>query len=204
MSSVEQRQKPSYPSNWKKYWLSMPQNSWLCEIPDDYINDNFNLYDLDNKYGFEYFGACRDVITGAKRLDRFNPKIAEKLFSEELEKAYGLIHARYIMSPDGIRQMEEKYKNKEFGTCPRFKCNKEPLLPYGKTSSLHTSRVKGFCPKCRQVYYPRPIIELDGAYFGPNAAHMIIDDLGIIDHCCLNEPFKLTACGYEVYDPRKP
>ena len=201
MTLAGDSRKTSYPSNWKKYFLSLPQNSWLCDISDDFINDNFNLYGLEAD--FQYFSACKDVITGAKKLDRLSAKVADKLFREELEKAYGLIHARYIISPEGIQQMKEKYFNKEFGTCPRFECQKEPLLPYGKSSTLRTSRVKGFCPRCRQVYYPRPVMELDGAYFGPNAAHILIDNLGIIGRCLHNEPFKLQVCGYSVYDPRK-
>ena len=35
---------------------------------------------------------------------------------------YGLIHARYIASPGGLRKMRDKLLRKEFGECPRVLC----------------------------------------------------------------------------------
>ena len=191
----------NYPNNWKKYYLSLPQNGWLCDIPDEYLNDRFNVYGLDESC--KYLNQCINVITGAEKLSNISEAKAEIMMKEELPKVYGLIHARYILSPDGIAQMEAKYKAHCFGFCPRFKCKKEPLLPYGMSGSLHKSRVKGFCPICRKLYVPRPVVELDGGYFGPNISHFIIDDLDLIGKHNEYEKYTLTAFGFDVYNPRK-
>ena len=35
---------------------------------------------------------------------------------------YGLIHARFIVSPKGLVVMREKFLNGMFGVCPRVLC----------------------------------------------------------------------------------
>ena len=80
---------------------------------------------------------------------------------------YGLIHQRYILTPEGLEKMKTKYLNGSFGICPRFLCNKQLVLPIGMSEELSISRVKIFCPKCEDVYVPRlKFVDIDGAYFG--------------------------------------
>jgi len=37
---------------------------------------------------------------------------------------YGLIHARFILSPKGLAMMREKFLMGGFGTCPRVLCKR--------------------------------------------------------------------------------
>eukprot|EP00958_Prasinococcus_capsulatus_P018758 scaffold2229_cov413-Prasinococcus_capsulatus_cf.AAC.3 len=55
----------------------------------------------------------------------------------------------------GMNAMLEKYKNADFGRCPRVFCNGQPCLPVGQTDVARMSTVKIFCPKCADIYYPR-------------------------------------------------
>ena len=77
------------------------------------------------------------------------------------------------------------YRSKEFGTCPRVKCNLstdggkelQAVLPVGTSSELNVCTVKVYCPKCRSIFVPRGQrstfatgskgckLNLDGAYF---------------------------------------
>ena len=43
----------------------------------------------------------------------------------------------------------------EFGRCPRVLCNGQPCLPVGTADVPRQSTVKIFCPKCKDIYFPR-------------------------------------------------
>ena len=55
---------------------------------------------------------------------------------------YGLIHARFIISPRGLTMMREKYVLGTFGSCQRILCDRQLVLPIGLSEELSTSRVK--------------------------------------------------------------
>jgi hypothetical protein len=62
---------------------------------------------------------------------------------------YGLIHARYVLTAQGLTDMKAKYKAHEFGSCPRTLCEKQTVLPTGvsDTASLRcASRAQPHVP----------------------------------------------------------
>ncbi len=88
---------------------------------------------------------------------------------------YGVIHARYILSPHGLNKMREKFLQGAFGTCPRVLCERQHVLPIGVSEELSTSRVKVYCPRCCDVYLPRQKqLDIDGAYFGASFPHVFL------------------------------
>lgn len=88
---------------------------------------------------------------------------------------YGLIHARFILSPRGLAMMKEKFMLGSFGTCPRVHCERQNVLPIGVSEELSTSRVKVYCPRCQDVYTPRQKqLDIDGAYFGSSFPHVFL------------------------------
>jgi len=87
---------------------------------------------------------------------------------------YGLIHARFILSPRGLAMMREKFLLGAFGMCQRILCDRQVVLPIGLSEELSTSRVKIFCPRCQEVYVPRQKhLDIDGAYFGISFANIL-------------------------------
>jgi len=64
----------------------------------------------------------------------------------------------------------------EFGRCPRVLCNGQPCLPVGTADVPRQSTVKIFCPKCKDIYYPRSKYQgnVDGAYFGTTFPHLLL------------------------------
>ena len=107
---------------------------------------------------------------------------------------YGLIHQRYILTTAGLQGMQEKYRNVDFGRCPRVLCAGQPTLPVGQSDIPRTSTVKIYCPKCEDVYYPRIKLQgnIDGAYFGTSFPHLFFMTYG---H---SRPAKSSS----VYTPR--
>jgi casein kinase II subunit beta len=122
---------------------------------------------------------------------------------EQLPIAYGLLHARYIMSPEGLNKIREKYSEKVYGTCPRVNCQREPMLPIGISSNLSSrfqpNPVCVFCPCCREIYNARPQQYLDGAYFGPNMCHIFIDEMNLNSRRRFI-PYIHMAFGFRVRD----
>lgn len=196
------QQEQMYPKNWKEDFLKRPENAWFCAIPDEYITEHFNLYGIEDEdeYKFSYFEQDLRVITNSKSLAKLPESIRESV-KRELPILYGKIHARFILSPEGIKQVKAKYKNHEYGLCPRVGCQNEPLLPIGITCKLKKSRVKGYCPRCRRVYIPNPVVTIDGGFFGPSCPHIIVDELKIRDRYKEFEPYERQAFGFRVYDP---
>ncbi|GFZ15388.1 casein kinase II beta chain 1 [Actinidia rufa] len=78
-----------------------------------------------------------------------------ELVESAAEMLYGLIHVRYILTTKGMAAMLEKYKNAEFGRCPRVYCCGQPCLPVGQSDIPRQSTVKIYCPKCEDIYSPR-------------------------------------------------
>ena len=64
------------------------------------------------------------------------------------ELLYGLIHARYILTPRGMNAMVDKFENMQFGRCPRVLCQGQAVLPVGQSDLPRTHTCKAFCPKC--------------------------------------------------------
>ena len=87
---------------------------------------------------------------------------------------YGLIHARYIRSPEGLAYVYGRYLQTAYGYCPRAFCDKQRVVPNGLSDKLHQNRVKVYCPKCEELYIPQNSSNnrLDGAYFGSSLAHV--------------------------------
>lgn len=194
--SVKSHEVEKIPDDWKAQYLR--KHDWLCDIPEEYIQDRFNTFGLKTKC--RYFNMCCEIINGKTDLSQIDPRSAQPLL-QALPIAYGLIHQRYIMSPEGIDSVYDKYREKKYGTCPRLKCRKEPMVPIGLTLELGKMTVKAFCPVCREVYDPRPEQDLDAAYFGPNMVHIFLDECkSEASERPRYEKYRHTAFGFRVHN----
>lgn len=161
-------------TSWIAWFCSLKGNEFFCEVDDEYIQDDFNLCGLSSQV--PYYDYALDLILDVESShgDTFTEEQNE-LVESAAEMLYGLIHARYILTGKGMAAMLEKYKNYDFGRCPRVYCCGQPCLPVGQSDISRSSTVKIFCPKCEDVYYPRiKNQDIDGAYFGTTFPHLFL------------------------------
>ncbi|KAJ6849033.1 putative casein kinase II subunit beta-4 isoform X1 [Iris pallida] len=62
---------------------------------------------------------------------------------------YGLIHVRYILTSKGMAAILDKFKNSDFGRCPRVYCCGQPCLPVGQSDIPRSSTVKSIVPNVK-------------------------------------------------------
>jgi len=165
---------PARVSEFSKWICSLPGNHFLLEIPIGFFTDPFNAF------GLEKVKELEDLVTQYDWEDVVDilscPKVVQEKSLEDrnfrnafsgLRDAYGLFHSRFITTPRGLEMMREKFILKQYGTCQRYYCHFQAVLPVSLSPQLNKSPVKLYCPKCRDIQHPREkgIQELDGAYF---------------------------------------
>ncbi|ELP88887.1 casein kinase II subunit beta, putative [Entamoeba invadens IP1] len=161
-------------STWIHSFCALPENEFLCEVDKSFIEDDFNLYGLSTTVN--YFSECLNTILQIPQQTIYPLEIQNEI-GVETKKLYGLVHARYIVTPAGLDKMIQKYQNTDFGVCICVKCNEHPLLPIGLFDVFGKSKVKFYCPCCNDTYnVPRafPSYILDGAYFGTTFANLLL------------------------------
>ncbi|XP_019421965.1 PREDICTED: casein kinase II subunit beta-2-like isoform X3 [Lupinus angustifolius] len=141
-------------TSWISWFCNLRGNEFFCEVDDDYIQDDFNLCGLSSQV--PYYDYALDLILDVESShgDMFTEEQNE-LIESAAEMLYGLIHARYVLTSKGMAAMLDKYKNYDFGRCPRVYCSGQPCLPVGQSDIPRSSTVKIYCPRCEDLYYPR-------------------------------------------------
>ncbi|KAG0502888.1 hypothetical protein HPP92_002960 [Vanilla planifolia] len=162
-------------TSWITWFCNLRGNEFFCEIDDEYIQDDFNLCGLSSQV--PYYDYALDLILDVESSHGdILTEEQNELVESAAEMLYGLIHARYVLTSKGMAAMLEKYKNYDFGRCPRVYCCGQPCLPVGQSDISRSSTVKIFCPKCEDIYYPRSKYQgnIDGAYFGTTFPHLFL------------------------------
>ncbi|CAF1995703.1 unnamed protein product [Brassica napus] len=126
-----------------------------------------------------------------------------ELIESAAEMLYGLIHARYILTTKGLAAMLDKYKNYDFGRCPRVYCCGQPCLPVGLSDLPRSSTVKIYCPKCQDIYYPRSKYQgnIDGAFFGTTFPHLFLMTYGHLKPPKATQNYVPRVFGFKLHKP---
>ncbi|KAF3323535.1 casein kinase II subunit beta isoform X1 [Carex littledalei] len=179
-------------TSWITWFCGLRGNELLCEVDEEFIQDDFNLCGLQAQVS--HYDHALDMILDN---DSFSGELDDEEHSgieNAAEMLYGLIHARYILTSKGINAMHEKYKRVDFGRCPRVFCEGQPCLPLGTSDIPCNSAVKIYCPKCEDIYFPRCKYQsnMDGAYIGTTFPHLYL----------MSYPSSKPAKASEKYVPR--
>ncbi|TYZ64313.1 hypothetical protein PybrP1_002278 [[Pythium] brassicae (nom. inval.)] len=143
---------------WVQWFCSLAGNEHFCEVAQSYIEDSFNLYGL--RALVPNYQDALNIILDMTDIpyDEDVPAYAAEL--------YGLIHARYIITAHGLDAMLKKYKEGDFGVCPRALCDGQPVVPAGLHDEWKKSELK-LTLKCSLG-----CVAVDGAYFGTTFPHL--------------------------------
>lgn len=137
--------------------ISFSPKNWFVEIDNVFRDSPVSYYGLSDYV--PHFSNAASVV------QRLNYCInLDSELSASCMKLYGLLHARYIITQDGAQLMNLKYRSGLFGHCPREMCNEQNLLPVGLSDIPDKDTVKGFCPRCHDIYELHK--NIDGAFFG--------------------------------------
>ncbi|CAI0446055.1 unnamed protein product [Linum tenue] len=187
-------------TSWISWFCNLRGNEFFCEVDDEYIQDDFNLCGLSSQV--PYYDYALDLILDVESShgDMFTDEQNE-LVESAAEMLYGLIHVRYILTSKGIAAMLEKYKNYDFGRCPRVYCCGQPCLPVGQSDIPRSSTVKIYCPKCEDIYYPRSKYQgnLDGAYFGTTFPHLFLMTYGHLKPQKATQSYVPRVFGFKLH-----
>ncbi|KAL7238439.1 hypothetical protein ACSBR2_004524 [Camellia fascicularis] len=189
-------------TSWISWFCNLRGNEFFCEVDDEYIQDDFNLCGLSSQV--PYYDYALDLILDVESShgDSFTEEQNE-LVESAAEMLYGLIHVRYILSTKGMAAMLDKYKNFDFGRCPRVYCCGQPCLPVGQSDIPRSSTVKIYCPKCEDIYYPRSKYQgnIDGAYFGTTFPHLFLITYGHLKPQKAMQSYVPRVFGFKIHNP---
>ena len=91
------------------------KNNWLILVDESYINDNFNLYGLNNI--IEKYNSVLKYLKG-QYFDFFSD-MTQSQMNKEAEKLYSLIHSRFLLTYSGVKKTRKKFEQGHYGKCPR-------------------------------------------------------------------------------------
>ncbi|XP_057477416.1 casein kinase II subunit beta-1-like isoform X2 [Actinidia eriantha] len=184
-------------TSWISWFCNLRGNEFFCEVDDDYIQDDFNLCGLSSQV--PYYDYALDLILDVESSHEEQNELVESA----AEMLYGLIHVRYVLTSKGMAAMLEKYKNAEFGRCPRVYCCGQPCLPVGQSDIPRQSTVKIYCPKCEDVYSPRSRFQnnIDGAYFGTTFPHLFVMTYGHLKPQKASQSYSPRVFGFKLHKP---
>jgi casein kinase II subunit beta len=182
-------------TSWISWFCNLRGNEFFCEVDEDYIQDDFNLCGLSSQVpSYDYaLDLILDVESSHDEQDELVESAADML--------YGLIHVRYILTTKGLAAMLEKFKNAEFGRCPRVYCSGQPCLPVGLSDIPRQSTVKIYCPKCEEICTPRSRFQenIDGAYFGTTFPHLFLMTYGHLKPQKSSQSYVPRIFGFKVH-----
>ncbi|GMM57779.1 casein kinase 2 regulatory subunit [Maudiozyma humilis] len=206
---------------WIPSFCSRFGHEYFCHVPTMFIEDDFNMtslaqevphyrkaldliLDLEEVSGDEASGEM-DVDGASNGASGKPPIVSRSIIEHAAEQLYGLIHARFILTKQGLQAMAEKFDHKQFGTCPRYFCNGMQLLPCGLSDTIGKSTVRLYCPSCQDLYLPQSsrFLCLEGAYWGTSFPGVFLKHFKELEDYVERkgkESYELRVFGFRIND----
>ncbi len=186
-------------STWIEWFCRLRGNEFFVEVDEEYIADDFNLTGLSQIV--PYYDEALSVILDEDEHEQMNDE-ENAMLESATQMLYGLVHARFLQTNRGIHSLYDKFSNGVYGTCWNEMCliERSYVLPVG-ADVLGQGAVQIFCPRCGECYIPRSskLQQLDGAYFGSSAAHMLVLQFTNSITSGITSPFVPLLYGFRIF-----
>lgn len=184
-------------STWIGEFCARKGHEFFCRVSDDFLLDHFNATGLCDRV--QFYGKATDRILGDYQNSSDvsqNARNDDAIIERSAQQLYGLWHARYVLSSEGIANVREKYDMGIYGVCRRLRCNNARMLPIAMTDIPHKKCVKLYCPACCEVFEPNRSHHqsIDGAYFGTGLPHLFFMTYPQLRPQSSPEPFVKHYC----------
>ncbi|CCD24676.1 casein kinase 2 regulatory subunit CKB1 NDAI_0D03620 [Naumovozyma dairenensis CBS 421] len=215
---------------WIPSFCSRFGHEYFCEVPHEFIEDDFNLTSLAQEV--PHYRKALDMILDLEDISddeedeeeeeedqdmlgengsqnssskRKPPIVNRSIIEHAAEQLYGLIHARYILTKQGLQSMAEKFDHKEFGICPRYHCSGMQLLPCGLSDTIGKYTVRLYCPSCQDIYLPQSsrFLCLEGAFWGTSFPGVFLKHFKELEEYVerkTKETYELKVFGFRIND----
>lgn len=213
---------------WIQQFVEAFGHDYFVLVAQEFIEDDFNLtglllqvpyyrealltiLDYQVETAEDHNDAKKSTASSSKSAASASSGKAElpnkALLSHSADLLYGLIHARYITSKQGLTAMASKFERNEFGSCPRYYCDGMHLIPVGSTDIPGQETVRLYCPCCNDIYLPSSLryLNIDGAFFGTTFPGLLVKMFPEIENQCRiriskydNTDFGLKLFGFKI------
>lgn len=173
-------------SDWVRRLLSTPGHQHLFQLPPSFTEDPVTanavledirqVVDSNDPHTSAVVENAVLLIYGKVKNARADTESEVSEIETMARKIYGLYHARYCTTNEGLRAIKAMFDKSAYGVCQRVNCDRFPLLPVGLDDDPGLSTMKCFCGKCRDLYESQlhDQRQLDGSYFGTSLPHIFL------------------------------
>lgn len=89
--------------SWITWFCKKRGKNFLCRVNEDFIKDEFNLNGL--RKVVPYYDLALNTILDEEVPYWIEEEVDDNILKHSAEMLYGLIHARYILTPRGLKAM---------------------------------------------------------------------------------------------------
>lgn len=106
-------------------WISQfcCENDFHTEVPTTFIDDPVTLNWICSVYSGPIFDTSLDIIANRIARDEVPGRILKEA-DRMARDLYDLVHAKFIVTVDGLEAVKVKFTNGVYGQCPRVFCSK--------------------------------------------------------------------------------
>ncbi|CAN0570434.1 unnamed protein product [Ectocarpus sp. 12 AP-2014] len=106
---------------WIQDFCRTPGNEFFAEVPLSFIRESMNSIDIGRGVDIPYRQEALGVILGERRIGvGVHGDNNASTVQSSAALLYGLLHARFLVSPQGLKVVLEKFSKADFGRCPRY------------------------------------------------------------------------------------